>query len=1054
MKIKSIHIKNFRVYNLEQDFNFCNQDKIADFVVIYAPNGFGKTSFIDAIEWSFTDRIERFNNNANIRSLLDNEKRVSREKEGKLCILRNVNNPEENAHVKIVSDTGKILEVESKEIKGIRRCDYTINLKSNNVNREFITKDVSFNSIKENEFKINNLITSDMVNSFLQLDNPTERFKILHKFWDKEDEYDFYVQILALNKELIDKCKSIQQDIKSQNGELKKYKLNNDKLNMFNDLINKFNLYNKQAKIILVEKDKSSQYDVQQFSNIKIEKQKSKDILDNKLSKLQLLLSENDTYNTYIINLENIKKNNENIKNLQRKFNEYNRINKQIEEYKIEVRVIKARCNNYQYIINNTDIYLRKINENNELKSEIDKLQKNNDIKISNKKEILESLKALKSDYKLKENECVKSNQDYALAKDQYKRHSNNRNIINYIRKVNSTFSNTQRKYRNSINMSCEYIKELNIIRSNLVEKCFPESTKRCSFSYKISEIIKQSNILIKNYKDNIDEIASIEKNNEHIQNRKDEIINLIKLSFPLMEEGITDRCPLCNSKFDDYVELKKSILSNLNNAAIERSLEESIKNRSDLLKKNEEIDKSIFDLINKIDEIKKNYTVMSENLSMNENRIKSRQRIIGKKLRDKLSQQDEIENILKNICIDNSVDIAENIEVVLEEKIKFNLKGLGKLYDEIGCLDRKLEETGNKIQELLLKIQEKNNKIATNNNILEISNIKELLKKYGLNLNNFSDKVTINNDLNTEIEKMSKINLEISRYEGKITAYKLELFGCSKEQIERELEKINRNVQIKEEYVSRYKNTYSLSLKDAHNIDTELIVKEIECLTLKKNESEEELALLSSIISFIDIIKECKEELILKNKITELNDEYSRIIKKTSEIEEIKKECEKYLDSKIRQAFNLKAINSIYQMIDPHPDLENIKFIPEFTNKETKIHIHAFNENKELAPILYFSSAQVSILALSIFYAQILKNASNLDTIFMDDPIQHLDSINTLAFIDLMRSMITQPELNKQIVLTTNNSEFYELLKLKLNPEYYNSKFIVLESYGEISQC
>ncbi|WP_270545902.1 AAA family ATPase, partial [Clostridium butyricum] len=154
MKIKSIRIKNFRVYSSKQTFNFYNKDKAADFVAIYAPNGFGKTSFIDAIEWSFTDKIERINNNSNLKSLLDNEKRVFKENDNNLCILRNMNNPQEKANVKIESDEDEVLEVESKEFKGIKKCDYNIDSKSN-VNRNIINLGIGFKELDEKDFKVN-----------------------------------------------------------------------------------------------------------------------------------------------------------------------------------------------------------------------------------------------------------------------------------------------------------------------------------------------------------------------------------------------------------------------------------------------------------------------------------------------------------------------------------------------------------------------------------------------------------------------------------------------------------------------------------------------------------------------------------------------------------------------------------------------------------------------------------------------------------------------------------------------------------------------------------
>lgn len=64
MKFKKVEIQAFRAYDKVEDatFDFSYEDngELADFVSIYAPNGFGKTSFYDAVEWGFTNNISRF----------------------------------------------------------------------------------------------------------------------------------------------------------------------------------------------------------------------------------------------------------------------------------------------------------------------------------------------------------------------------------------------------------------------------------------------------------------------------------------------------------------------------------------------------------------------------------------------------------------------------------------------------------------------------------------------------------------------------------------------------------------------------------------------------------------------------------------------------------------------------------------------------------------------------------------------------------------------------------------------------------------------------------
>lgn len=97
MKIKKVEVQAFRAYleksNGTFDFMVPGQDGVAvpaNFVSLYAPNGFGKSSFYDAVEWAMTNGSERFTDSvyeaAARGSKLDNEA---------LRILRNTEAPDD-----------------------------------------------------------------------------------------------------------------------------------------------------------------------------------------------------------------------------------------------------------------------------------------------------------------------------------------------------------------------------------------------------------------------------------------------------------------------------------------------------------------------------------------------------------------------------------------------------------------------------------------------------------------------------------------------------------------------------------------------------------------------------------------------------------------------------------------------------------------------------------------------------------------------------------------------------------------------------------------------
>lgn len=102
--------------------------------------------------------------------------------------------------------------------------------------------------------------------------------------------------------------------------------------------------------------------------------------------------------------------------------------------------------------------------------------------------------------------------------------------------------------------------------------------------------------------------------------------------------------------------------------------------------------------------------------------------------------------------------------------------------------------------------------------------------------------------------------------------------------------------------------------------------------------------------------------------------------------------------------------------------------------------------------PNLYFSTAQINILSFYIFLAKALFVKDNeersLDCIFIDDPIQALDEINILSSIDLLRNVAFF--MDKQIVLTTHDRNFFELLQKKVPDSLFDSRFITVPKRGK----
>lgn len=159
-------------------------------------------------------------------------------------------------------------------------------------------------------------------------------------------------------------------------------------------------------------------------------------------------------------------------------------------------------------------------------------------------------------------------------------------------------------------------------------------------------------------------------------------------------------------------------------------------------------------------------------------------------------------------------------------------------------------------------------------------------------------------------------------------------------------------------------------------------------------------------------------------------------------------------LKTLINNFFYEDLINIIYKKIDPHPSFKKVEFKPDFDSDRPGLNVVVSDENGVMiSPILYFSAAQANILSLSVFLASALHATDDkgdpIDVVMIDDPIQSMDSINILSTIDLLRSICLQ--FNKQVIISTHDENFFGLLQRKIPVEILGAKFLQLEKFGVV---
>lgn len=88
--------------------------------------------------------------------------------------------------------------------------------------------------------------------------------------------------------------------------------------------------------------------------------------------------------------------------------------------------------------------------------------------------------------------------------------------------------------------------------------------------------------------------------------------------------------------------------------------------------------------------------------------------------------------------------------------------------------------------------------------------------------------------------------------------------------------------------------------------------------------------------------------------------------------------------------------------------------------------------------------------MQFSSFFGRAL-SADNLSvkTICIDDPIGHFDDMNILGFTDMIRCILEKQDC--QILMSTHEEKVYQIMKRKLDPNFYNTSFIRLDNSEKV---
>lgn len=967
MKIREVKIQAFKSYLKENDstFDFSwekDNSKVANLVSIFAPNGFGKTSFYDAVDFCYTNNITRYIRDDKTR--IQNKKNATRQP----FILRNLNADNEieklDTHVKI--ETEDQIKFTSPIIKHSQKgSDYKFDDNNTPNDRKYF-RDL--------------MLSQEAIDAFLRETNPVDRFK---KFATKQvnDLSSLNDKRITISQLLTD-IESNLRETKSQENEKKCELLlidsDKDILAKINNAITKCN------KLGIEILPLSEPYNTSKHQNLRMT---VTDHIERLKNEERALEKQRGLLNSFVSEFSKLEESASELKVLNEEKNNLTALLsnlKLISKNKTLVKQFTEEKRNFEQELEKLNSYYSRVEEFYKLhNNKISLLQRGD--KASRNKEILEKkITATSAD-------IIKARKDIISQTEQLD------TLKKLLSRIEPIFNGIESKSKEKelYNVKLNELEPKIIDAKRKISDCSEAITLLSSFS--IDSLLEPNNLITKvvelnqlnnSFKDNRKLLTNLDlriedhkKELEKLKHQEANVSKLISLGHDLIHKNKSTNCPLCSQSYKDFDELKNSIESNKLIDSFSSSILKQISNlneeKSELINRNAKLNSKYKALIaQEIEKYTKSMQLAETELS--------------------ILQKDEKDYMKRVSDLDGSIDALKNESLFMTKK-SFQEHVLSKLEETSKFLSEKRIKT----QSLEQNLADLNrNQITLNESISrvfeEIGNIEQnefyhsftmLFDEYLIDISD-GEKSTYNElkqcheDVLVKLNKASS-NIASEKQLGKELESKIYNNDASLS-IEEIKDRIEKRELLGNEILSnfhRYQELFSSNFRywldlNAAKIDVDTSVKNIKN---KIEQSTLKFDNLNVLTKLADEASSLSEGIKLQNELSQLEVQREGLGKLKAvldtDIETIDSEIKSYIDD----YFYVDLINELYNAIDPHPEFKSIKF-EYVSNKNPELHIKVKGNSIDdtVAPALHFSSAQINVLSLSIFLAKALNTKSS----------------------------------------------------------------------------
>lgn len=121
-----------------------------------------------------------------------------------------------------------------------------------------------------------------------------------------------------------------------------------------------------------------------------------------------------------------------------------------------------------------------------------------------------------------------------------------------------------------------------------------------------------------------------------------------------------------------------------------------------------------------------------------------------------------------------------------------------------------------------------------------------------------------------------------------------------------------------------------------------------------------------------------------------------------------------------------------------------------QIKGQESTISVRIMRNGEELRPVDYFSQSQQQTLLLGLFLTACSSQTwSAFAPVFLDDPVTHFDDLNTYAFLDLVVGLLDSGDDGRQFILSTCDEKLLQLARQKFRYLGERAKFYRFTAIG-----